>query len=193
MANILTKYPVDNQPPENVYLFWENEQLFWESSDWSDTRTHDDDVLYIRYDAYEWLTNQVQSQEQTITGAQDAIAEKNQTIALLDNRVQSLVEQLAYFNQVNADPAITLQLDNNETVAILQERIEKLVQQLAEFENAESDVPADLQIDNSKGRVKSRGWIEEKMINGCGPYLYLRWREGKKGLKSKYLGKAAKD
>jgi len=31
-------------------------------------------------------------------------------------------------------------------------------------------------------------WIEEKMINGCGPYLYLRWRENGR-CRSKYLGK----
>jgi len=34
----------------------------------------------------------------------------------------------------------------------------------------------------------ARGHIEEKTINGCGPYLYLRYWEGKT-LKSKYLGK----
>lgn len=35
---------------------------------------------------------------------------------------------------------------------------------------------------------KEEGYIERKMINGCGPYLYLRYRvDGK--LRSKYLGK----
>lgn len=34
----------------------------------------------------------------------------------------------------------------------------------------------------------ARGHVEEKTINGCGPYLYLRYWEGKT-LKSKYLGK----
>lgn len=37
-------------------------------------------------------------------------------------------------------------------------------------------------------RRPKRGHVEEKMINGCGPYLYLRhWRGGK--LRSTYLGK----
>ena len=34
----------------------------------------------------------------------------------------------------------------------------------------------------------ARGHIEAKMINGCGPYLYLRYWQGKT-LKSKYIGK----
>lgn len=39
-----------------------------------------------------------------------------------------------------------------------------------------------------EGRKPKRGHVEEKMINGCGPYLYLRhWRGGK--LRSTYLGK----
>jgi hypothetical protein len=33
------------------------------------------------------------------------------------------------------------------------------------------------------------GWYEKKMIRGCGPYVYYRWREGKK-LRTKYIGKA---
>ena len=32
-------------------------------------------------------------------------------------------------------------------------------------------------------------WVDLKMINGCGPYAYLRWREGGR-CRSKYLGKA---
>jgi hypothetical protein len=32
------------------------------------------------------------------------------------------------------------------------------------------------------------GYYEKKMINGCGPYLYYRWRNGKK-LMTKYCGK----
>ena len=35
----------------------------------------------------------------------------------------------------------------------------------------------------------ARGHIEAKTINGCGPYLYLRYWSGKT-LKSKYIGKA---
>jgi hypothetical protein len=39
------------------------------------------------------------------------------------------------------------------------------------------------------GNKQPRGCYEKKMINGCGPYLYLRWYSGKV-LKSTYLGKA---
>mgnify|MGYP000985898985 CR=1 FL=1 len=35
----------------------------------------------------------------------------------------------------------------------------------------------------------AKGHIEAKTINGCGPYLYLRYWSGKT-LKSKYIGKA---
>ncbi len=37
-------------------------------------------------------------------------------------------------------------------------------------------------------KTAARGHIEEKVINGCGPYLYLRYWQGKT-LKSKYIGK----
>ena len=41
-----------------------------------------------------------------------------------------------------------------------------------------------------KGRGRGRGyWIEAKIINGCGPYLYRRWREGGR-VRSEYIGKA---
>ena len=40
-----------------------------------------------------------------------------------------------------------------------------------------------------KGNGKAaKGHVEAKMINGCGPYLYLRYWSGKT-LKSKYIGK----
>ncbi len=42
--------------------------------------------------------------------------------------------------------------------------------------------------DARQGRKLKRGHIEQKIINGYGPYLYLRyWRGGK--LRSTYLGK----
>lgn len=43
-----------------------------------------------------------------------------------------------------------------------------------------------------KSRRAARGHIEAKMINGCGPYLYLRYWSGKT-LKSKYIGKKGSD
>ena len=32
-------------------------------------------------------------------------------------------------------------------------------------------------------------WLEVRTVNGCGPYVYRRWREGKRK-RSQYLGKA---
>lgn len=42
---------------------------------------------------------------------------------------------------------------------------------------------------STKGAKAGRGHLEYKTINGCGPYKYLRFWEGKT-LKSQYLGKA---
>lgn len=43
-----------------------------------------------------------------------------------------------------------------------------------------------------KEMAGAKGHIEAKMINGCGPYLYLRYWSGKT-LKSKYIGKEGKE
>ena len=42
---------------------------------------------------------------------------------------------------------------------------------------------------NYRGERGGRGYVEEKFINGCGPYSYLRYWRGKH-LKSLYLGKS---
>jgi len=41
---------------------------------------------------------------------------------------------------------------------------------------------------DAPGEAK-RGYVESKLINGYGPYLYKRWMENGR-LRSKYLGKA---
>ena len=57
----------------------------------------------------------------------------------------------------------------------------------APTEEEDDDQVADLE---EKGNGKAaKGHVEAKMINGCGPYLYLRYWSGKT-LKSKYIGKA---
>ena len=55
-----------------------------------------------------------------------------------------------------------------------------------EKEDGADDQVADLE-EKSNGKA-AKGHIEAKMINGCGPYLYLRYWSGKT-LKSKYIGK----
>lgn len=57
--------------------------------------------------------------------------------------------------------------------------------QATDEDNEDDDQVAD---DNST-RSGAKGHIEAKMINGCGPYLYLRYWQGKT-LRSKYIGKA---
>jgi len=71
----------------------------------------------------------------------------------------------------------------------LEELSEMVAALLAVTEPEEEDED---QGDNEKPtRPDARGHIEEKMINGCGPYLYLRYWQGKT-LKSKYIGKKGK-
>ena len=54
----------------------------------------------------------------------------------------------------------------------------------------DDDDLADDQVEGDKpAKAGAKGHIEAKTINGCGPYLYLRYWSGKT-LKSKYIGKA---
>lgn len=57
----------------------------------------------------------------------------------------------------------------------------------AASEKEDDDQVADL--DRNGDKPAAKGHVEAKMINGCGPYLYLRYWSGKT-LKSKYIGKA---
>ena len=57
----------------------------------------------------------------------------------------------------------------------------------AATEEEDDDQVGDLDRNGDKPAAKRH--VEAKMINGCGPYLYLRYWSGKT-LKSKYIGKA---
>ena len=57
----------------------------------------------------------------------------------------------------------------------------------AATEEEDDDQVADL--DRNGDKPAAKGHVEAKIINGCGPYLYLRYWSGKT-LKSKYIGKA---
>ena len=57
----------------------------------------------------------------------------------------------------------------------------------AATEEEDDDQVGDL--DRNGDKPAAKGHVEAKMINGCGPYLYLRYWSGKT-LKSKYIGKA---
>jgi hypothetical protein len=47
-------------------------------------------------------------------------------------------------------------------------------------------------VDEHGKPLNQEGYVEEKFINGCGPYRYLRYWDGKTH-KSVYLGKAEGD
>ena len=38
------------------------------------------------------------------------------------------------------------------------------------------------------GRAGRGGWVEMRMVNGCGPYAYRRWWEGGRK-RTRYIGK----
>lgn len=65
-----------------------------------------------------------------------------------------------------------------------------MVAGLLEALEDEDQTQAD-QVEGAAPEVKqgARGHIEYKVINGCGPYAYLRYWSGKT-LKSHYIGKA---
>lgn len=65
-----------------------------------------------------------------------------------------------------------------------------LLAELPEDPAAEQDAggPAGQGASGGKGS-KGGAWLELRTINGCGPYVYRRWREGGRK-KSEYVGKA---
>ena len=66
----------------------------------------------------------------------------------------------------------------------------ELADMVAALLDATDDEVADDQVEGDKpAKPGARGHIEAKTINGCGPYLYLRYWSGKT-LRSKYIGKA---
>lgn len=72
-----------------------------------------------------------------------------------------------------------------EVADIVRGLLEAYEDQEAESPATEDDKPATTGSTNKKA---ARGHIEAKTVNGCGPYLYLRYWSGKT-LKSKYIGK----
>jgi hypothetical protein len=79
----------------------------------------------------------------------------------------------------------TLGALNRDELLIVQRAIEHLLIIVESIEENESDEP-DEPVERQRRAV---GYIEEKLIRGFGPYLYLRRWEGKK-LTSTYIGKA---
>ena len=68
--------------------------------------------------------------------------------------------------------------------------LSELADMVAALLDATDDDLADDQVESDKpAKSGAKGHIEAKTINGCGPYLYLRYWSGKT-LKSKYIGKA---
>lgn len=67
--------------------------------------------------------------------------------------------------------------------------LEELVEMVAALLAISKEKEAPVSTTEEKAeKAGAKGHIEAKMINGCGPYLYLRYWSGKT-LKSKYIGK----
>jgi hypothetical protein len=65
---------------------------------------------------------------------------------------------------------------------------ERLAQEdLGSTDPHQDDMPPKSSDGERPGRPRG-AWVELKMIKKCGPYAYLRWREGGR-CRSKYLGK----
>ncbi len=71
------------------------------------------------------------------------------------------------------------------------DEIEDLIAQLAERldQVKPGDLPDPTPRQSNTGKQAARGWVELKTINGCGPYAYQRWWEGKR-CRSKYMAKS---
>lgn len=69
------------------------------------------------------------------------------------------------------------------------EELAQIVASLLDLQAPEEEELEPVQGEQKPSRAGAKGHIEEKLINGYGPYLYLRYWQGKT-LKSQYIGKA---
>ena len=60
--------------------------------------------------------------------------------------------------------------------------------EMREQEEAQQEPASEQGQQSGKGKGKASGYVELKMINGCGPYAYKRARVGGR-LTSEYIGK----
>jgi hypothetical protein len=75
---------------------------------------------------------------------------------------------------------------------VLREALDVLIEEREISEMTPDERAARLREGREPGERGSRGYIEEKTINNCGPYLYLRLRRDGKH-RSFYLGKSKKN
>lgn len=61
--------------------------------------------------------------------------------------------------------------------------------EMGEQQEAQQEQTSEQGQQSGKSKGKGGSYVEVKMINGCGPYAYKRWREGGR-LRSEYQGKA---
>lgn len=69
------------------------------------------------------------------------------------------------------------------------EELAQIVATLLDLQAPAEEEPEPVQQGEQKATHIAKGHIEEKLINGYGPYRYLRYWQGKT-LKSQYIGKA---
>jgi len=100
-------------------------------------------------------------------------------------------------NRRSAKPNVAQLLQ--QAAALTPVELEELkagIDALGAIEQAKQQVKASKykvpEVDEYGKPSNQRGYVEEKMINGCGPYRYLRFWSGKKH-RSVYLGKAQPD
>ena len=92
----------------------------------------------------------------------------------------------AQWQQVEALlPQMTIS-DLLELRAMIDTNIDTL--ELEEQQEAQQEPASERGQEASQSKGKGGSYVELKMINGCGPYAYKRWREGGR-LCSEYQGK----
>ncbi|HEY64246.1 MAG TPA: hypothetical protein G4O02_06705 [Caldilineae bacterium] len=98
------------------------------------------------------------------------------------------MRRLGFARVVEALPGLT----DGELQAVIGRATELLEERAQVQEQGASDERPEMRKleGGGPGGHGGRGWwLEVRMINGCGPYVYKRWREGKRK-RSEYLGKA---
>lgn len=78
---------------------------------------------------------------------------------------------------------------NRDELSAVADLVTALLADMDAIHSAEQEQDCKTTAASDSGRARSNGWYETRLVNGYGPYIYRRWREGGH-LRSEYIGKA---